>query len=627
MNLGMIVGTGLFLTALAGFGWQGYDGWLALTEIAAEAQAVGWWAQIQATNLLQFVIGCELSAECRTMLHTFVPTRTTVWSPLWMVSGGVAVAGALTLAVSKPKKGAPYGARFARVGDVRQLVLKALSEPRHAFLLGRLGGKVIAAQRGRTPRERKTQPVLGHILTVAPSQTGKSYSLAANALYTRASLVIVDIKGEQHRLSSGFRATLGKVVVLSPEGVGGGYDPFADLGTDVQSIERAAWLVTHDPHDRDPYWAEAASYGVAAAIRAAQLEGIPPLSYLHKLLRQAHGSGRAFVEALATVPDDLTAEFLETFLGMPPEAMSDEHFNAPRGHVVSVWNALVKRTKPYLLPGVLTLTSKADFQARDLLIHTTTVYLVWPEHELESLSGPLNLILTALITALARETDKTPGSPHRPVILALDEAGRVRVPNLPAHSATLAGRNVSLALYVQALDQLWDTYGLNGGETILSNCHHKVFHGALSLKTAEYISRNLGQKSVSEERRSRAPGWFAPETITQGYTTRHLLTPDEVRMLGRDEVIVLSRDATPIRGKRLGFPDLKVLRERAQLSPTLLARLELPDAIPISIDEETPRNNSTNMTGEHMSKNAAKQKQTDQSPPRTPKRYIDPEEA
>ena len=41
MNPGMIVGAGLFLTALAGFGWQGYDGWLALTEIAAEAQAVG----------------------------------------------------------------------------------------------------------------------------------------------------------------------------------------------------------------------------------------------------------------------------------------------------------------------------------------------------------------------------------------------------------------------------------------------------------------------------------------------------------------------------------------------------------------------------------------------------------
>ena len=557
MNPGLIVGIVLLLTAVAGFGWQGYDGWLALTETALKAGEVGWWATVQATNQAQFFLRCELSLECRAMLHDFVPTQMTVWPPLWMVSSGVAVAGALTLAVSKPKKGTPYGARFARLGDVRRLVLKDLREPRHAFLLGRLGGKVIAAQRGRTSRERKTQPVLGHILTVAPSQTGKSFSLAANALYTPASLVIVDIKGEQHRLSSGYRSKLGKVVVLSPEGVGGGYDPFADLGTDAQGIERAAWLITHDPNDRDPYWAEAASYGVAAAIRAAQLGGVPPLSYLQRLLRQAHGSGRAFVEALAQVHDDLTAESLETFLGMPPEEANDEHFNAPRGHVVSVWNALVKRTKPYLLPGMLTLTSKTDFQARDLLTGMTTVYLVWPEHELESLAGPLNLILTALITALARETDQQSAKPYRPVIVALDEAGRVRVPNLPAHSATLAGRNVSLALYVQALDQLWDTYGLNGGETILSNCHHKVFHGALSLKTAEYISRNLGQKSVAEERRSRAPGWFSQETITQGYTTRPLLTPDEVRMLGRDEVIVLSRDALPVRGKRLGFPDLK----------------------------------------------------------------------
>ena len=300
--------------------------------------------------------------------------------------------------------------------------------------------------------------------------------------------MLVDIKGEQHRLSSGYRTTLGKVIVLTPDGVGGCYDPFADLGTDAQDIERAAWLITHDPRDRDPYWAEAASYGVAAAIRAAQLIGTSPLSYLQRLLRQAHGSGKAFVDALAAVDDDLTAEFLETFLGMPPEAATDEHFNAPRGHIASVWNALVKRTKPYLLPGVLALTSGSDFRAKALLTRTTTVYLVWPEHGLENLAGPLNLILTALITALAKETDAQLVQPHRPVVIAVDEAGRVRVPNLPAHSATLAGRNVSLALYVQALDQLWDTYGVNGGETILSNCHHKVFHPALSLKTAECTS-------------------------------------------------------------------------------------------------------------------------------------------
>lgn len=487
MNPGIIVGIGLLLSAVAGFGWQLYDGWLAFTEIALQARDVGWWTQVQATTQTHFLIRCELNPECRTMLHDFVPTRTRVWPQLWLVSSGVAFAGALTLAVSKPKQGRTYGARFARLGDIRRLVLGNLLEPRHAFMLGRLKGRVLAAQRGRTPKERKTQPVLGHVLTVAPSQTGKSYALAANALYTPASLVMVDIKGEQHRLSSGFRTTLGKVVVLTPDGVGGGYDPFTDLGTDAQDIERAAWLITHDPRDRDPYWAEAASYGVAAAIRAAQLEGTPPLTYLHQLLRQVRGSGKAFADTLAAVDDDLTAEFLETFLGMPPEEATDEHFNAPRGHIASVWNALVKRTKPFLLPGILAMTSGSDVTVRDLLTRTTTVYLVWPEHELENLAGPLNLILTALVTALTRETDAQHAEPHRPVVIAVDEAGRVRVPNLPAHSATPAGRNVSLALYVQALDQLWDTYGQNGGETILSNCHHKVFHPALSLKTAERV--------------------------------------------------------------------------------------------------------------------------------------------
>lgn len=111
-----------------------------------------------------------------------------------MVSSGLAFTGALTLAVSKPKKGGTFGARFAKLGDVRRLVLGDLSEPRHAFLLGRLKGKVIAARRGRTPKERETQPVFGHILTVAPSQTGKSFSLAANALYSPVSVVLSTLR-------------------------------------------------------------------------------------------------------------------------------------------------------------------------------------------------------------------------------------------------------------------------------------------------------------------------------------------------------------------------------------------------------------------------------------------------
>lgn len=299
-----------------------------------------------------------------------------------------------------------------------------------------------------------------------------------------------------------------------------------------------------------------------------------------------------------------------------------------------MWNALVKRTKPYLLPGVIAMTLGSDVRAADLLARTTTGYLVWPEHELEKLAGPLNLVLTALMSALARETDRRPAHTYRPVIIAVDEAGRVKVPDLPDLSSTLAGRNVSLALYVQALDQLWDSYGLSGGETILANCHHKVFHPALSLKTAQYISDNLGRVSVPEEKRSRAPGLFGPETITQGYAARPLLTPDEVRMLGPDEIIVLSRNALPIRGKRLGFPDLKVLKERARLGPTPLRRLELPTPksqlsppageVGQAFGQKTGKA-AIQKEGAHE-KDASKKAGSKREQP-GPKGYIDPEEA
>ena len=153
-----------------------------------------------------------------------------------------------------------------------------------------------------------------------------------------------------------------------------------------------------------------------------------------------------------------------------------------------------------------------------------------------------------------------------------------------------------------------------------------------------YISRNLGQVSVSEERRSRAPGLFGPETITQGYAARPLLTPDEVRMLGRDEVIILSRDALPIRGKRLGFPDLKVLRERAKLRPTRLHKREepTPPERPASDNEgqASAKESHTPSKRREVAQPGVDKQRTDhgrnnrnKSKPRPTKRYIDPEEA
>ena len=296
--------------------------------------------------------------------------------------------------------------------------------------------------------------------------------------------------------------------------------------------------MTHDPADSDKHWAEAASYGVAAAIRAAQSQSLPPLPYLNDLLEQAEGSGQTFTEALAMVDDPLTQTYLRRFLGMSPADVTGDHFTAPRGYLPSVWQTFVKRTARFLQPGVLRMLGGSDFRARDLLERRTTLYLMWPEKDLEVLAAPLNLILTGLLSALATETDEREAK--RRVLFALDEAGRVKLPNLPEYCSTLAGRGVILAVYVQALEQLWDTYGHYGGETVLANCNHKVFFPGRSLKTNEYISRSLGTLSHLEKRLSRRRGVGQPETVSRGFVSRPLLTSDQVWMLPRDKTVIFS---------------------------------------------------------------------------------------
>ena len=66
---------------------------------------------------------------------------------------------------------------------------------------------------------------LGNMLICGPTGSGKSQHITSQLLTWPHSAVVYDIKGELHRLTAGYRSTLGPVYVLDPTGVGHGYQP------------------------------------------------------------------------------------------------------------------------------------------------------------------------------------------------------------------------------------------------------------------------------------------------------------------------------------------------------------------------------------------------------------------
>jgi type IV secretion system protein VirD4 len=214
------------------------------------------------------------------------------------------------------------------------------------------------------------------------------------------------------------------------------------------------------------------------------------------------------------------------------------------------------------------MTSGFDFSAKQLLEQPTTLYLRFNEAELDSSKHILRLTVLALITAILRYKDANPDTKTQPVLLGLDEAGRVHIPRLEDLVSTVAGRGVSALVYVQDLSQFEATYGAANAKTIRSNCHTQLFYPPKDLETAKYISNACGFTTRPTRSYSKERGVLETRRYTYSESKRELITPDEVRQLSPETVILLAGDKPPIKAKRLTWFKTPWLKRHTQLAPT-----------------------------------------------------------
>ena len=510
----------------------------------------------------------------------FLLSRQAQW-PLWALLLAELGFAYLFLFERAPKRRLIYTARYATEDDVAGLKVD-LGDPaaRHTFLLGVNWHSLLGLRPGVGGRRE-----LGHQLVVAPTRGGKGRNLTANLLNWGESAVILDIKGENYHATAGYRSGLGAVVALDPRGRGHRYDPFAELRHSDEALLTAAKLLVEDPADQDPAFAERAASGVYAALLAAQLEGAPTLPFLDRLL----GEGLdGFVEGLTVYEDPKVDRALTRFLGYRASGFSVERAAGDR-FLSSSWTLLNSRVAPLLTEGVLAMTGGHDVSARDLYAEPTSLYLIFPETESEATGKVFKLIVTSLMLGLMRAYDDAPAPPSRPVLMLLDEVGRTPIPKLSDYLSTLAGRNVSVALYLQSLAQLEAVYGEAAAQTVLDNCRTQIFYPTPNVRTQHYVSQLGGVMQYDEvstsQGTSASPGgagdWFGQESYTESVTVRlgkvELIQPATLRTMHPDSTWVFTADLPPLAAWRLdpSFLPTSVL-EQAQLAAPSLEPLSAP---------------------------------------------------
>ncbi|WP_133471331.1 type IV secretory system conjugative DNA transfer family protein [Paraglaciecola marina] len=216
------------------------------------------------------------------------------------------------------------------------------------------------------------------------------------------------------------------------------------------------------------------------------------------------------------------------------------------------------------------------------------LYIMFPEYAIEQASAPIRIIATAIFVEQQR-------NPVRPLRFLFDEAfilGNFHL--IPKICYLGRGYKATCDIFLQNYGQLLDCYGENLADTILSNCPYKLILGVASVKTAKFVSEQLGQstyrflpKSKRNEaafRRSQAiqkmmgDGEFTASMLEVMKQSEALHIPDSVArpLMQPDEIIRRPNDMGLLLTQGLGLKPVQT-QQRHYFLDRHLAPLYLPN--------------------------------------------------
>ncbi|MDE0853708.1 MAG: type IV secretory system conjugative DNA transfer family protein [Nevskia sp.] len=428
-------------------------------------------------------------------------------------------------------------AHFANEAEVRAAGLRA----GQGVILGKLRGRLLRAQ-GQ----------LG-VLLFAPPRSGKGVGFVIpNLLAWTGSAIVNDLKLENFEKTSGARAAMGQGIVLfaplDPDGRSHAYNPLDFVSSDprlrVNDVQAITAKLVVTPARADPMWSNEAR---------VLLDGL-----ILFLLDVGDGASLgAIYRMVLSVPNfaDYLSWALKEYDGRL-DPVSVMQFNGFLGKAAKEQSGVLSTLKASLSlfanPLIDRATSTTDFDPRDLRRRRMTIFLGVMPRDIARLSPLLNIFVQQTVDSLL---GRLPGAdePHQ-VLALLDEFTALgRLENVEKGIAYFAGYNIVLAPVIQDLSQLEEVYGQAVTETFLSTANIRIAYAQNSLKTAKYLSEELGFRTIRTRSRSHriADPWQGH--VSESQARRELMLPHEIRELDRRKLLLLVEAAPPVKGEKIRY--------------------------------------------------------------------------
>lgn len=410
----------------------------------------------------------------------------------------------------------------------------------------------------------------GHLLTMAPTRTGKGVgTIIPNLLTSERSVICIDPKGENARITARARLTFGPVYVLDPFAVTGfntsAFNPLdrldpgsLDLTEDVGTLADA--LVFDEPGMAgEAHWNEEAKALIAGLILMIVATAPPDERHLGTLRRHLTADPHRFTDLLKEMQQISEAN------GLIARA-ANRHLGKADREAAGVLSAAQRHTHFLDSPRMVEVLKRSDFRFADLKHESATVFLVLPPDRLTTHSRWLRLLVTQSLTDMAREQTV----PHKPVLYLLDEfAALGHLAPVEQAMGLMAGYGVQLWPILQDMHQLRATYGQRAG-TFLSNASVLQVFGVNDIETASLIARTIGrmdERHVTQSWSSPNVPWKPPSiTSSEHVVARDLMTPDEIMRLPDEAMILLNRGQRPALARKIRYyadPEFRTLFDQS----------------------------------------------------------------
>lgn len=491
----------------------------------------------------------------------------------------ISVAGFATLivlpgalyAASRPRRALHGDARFASTAEVKRAGLlltdRQASTPR--ILIGRFRGQFLAL------------PGQLSVMLSAPTRSGKGVGVVVpNLLNWPDSVVVLDIKGENHAITAGYRAKHQQAVyAFSPfdeEARSHRWNPLTAVRT--SPLHRVGDLLgigqVFYPNDGSGTSSEAffndQARNLFLGLGLLLLETPDLPRTVGEMLRQSSGQGRPLKEHLSGLIEqrkEASKPFSEECLDALQRLLCNSENTL--SSVVATFHAPLTIFADAVVDAA---TSADDFDLSQLRRQRMSVYVRIPPHRLANARPLLTLFFSQLVSLNTQHLPEHEKSLKYQCLLVNDEFTAMGRVGIITHSAAfLAGYNLRLLTVVQAMSQLDAVYGDKEARTFATNHGLQILFAPREQRDADEYSAMLGHftQRVTTRGRSRSFSGHGHSTVSRNESEqrRSLLLPQEFKELGSERLVVICENCKPILGEKIRYFQDQAFTDRLLPAP------------------------------------------------------------